>query len=411
MALFIIELFNLTVIKHQDKIQSQTTPVRNTVKTPSTLNSKLPNPMNQTNPDVSKKHFVNVKDNNIVKPRFHVDKMGVEQELALLLPKGDIDTFSIAGCVTSAFNNTFGKYIEVPSDWDKQDDISIMLLAADPAKLVILYPKEIHTDWDQDTVKALGALTIRLHSFQCKMVSIFTIIDNLPYPSHMLTAEQRALVSSLQRSTFKRLPSMLKLLPGEPSANFKSTFKHIAKCFRPLEEKLRELLEVLNVQQFGPGYNPWNSHHVSNILHEYAPEGFTSVQKDLYYILSAIRKCPPLTPENKTQWIQYSKEICNLINILSLYPNPHFDMLPTFMSTQAINLPLNVFFDYDNKEGLSKRAYANFIDRSNRMIRTLWFLLLCALQPTPSKVEAEVEGVANSSLETDMKIENPKSTI
>lgn len=59
------------------------------------------------------------------------------------------------------------------------------------------------------------------------------------------------------------------------------------------------------------------------------------------------------------------------------------------MSTQAINIPVGTFFALPdptkNMEFLSKRTFALFIDRANRMIGLLWLILLLQVASSQNK--------------------------
>lgn len=56
---------------------------------------------------------------------------------------------------------------------------------------------------------------------------------------------------------YKRLPSRLIVLPGEPPSTYRSTIKHIVRKCKPLETELQQILYALNKQYFGPQDNPW----------------------------------------------------------------------------------------------------------------------------------------------------------
>lgn len=154
-----------------------------------------------------------------------------------------------------------------------------MIIVADPNRLGMIYTDEFKANWDKDTEKAYGALFIRLCKFQSIMITTNYLIHSMEKPSKMFMGKRYGLFVMLNNTHYKRLPSMLTVLPKEPSAIYRSTFKHIARKLIPLETELQQILYALNRQYFGTHYNPWGSQAVQDILESYAPEGFNTPQK------------------------------------------------------------------------------------------------------------------------------------
>ena len=166
---------------------------------------------------------------------------------------------------------------------------------------------------------------------------------------------------------------MLKPIEGQPPATFQSTFTTIVKKLIPVESILRELLHVVVCKQKEyVSYKYWDTPAVTSMINEYAPEGFSSNQQDLYYLIKAIRTFPNFTPEQDRQWRQYSIEICDLINMISLYPDVSWHLLD-FLNTNKINVSVKDFFNM--AQPLSKTTYSHFIDRATCLVGFLWLTL------------------------------------
>jgi len=70
-------------------------------------------------------------------------------------------------------------------------------------------------------------------------------------------------------------------------------------------------------------------------------------------LLKSLRTSPCFTPEQDRQGRQYFAELCDLIIMISIYPNPRWDFMD-MLNTQKINIPVKVFFDVSSNKPLIK---------------------------------------------------------